>query len=167
VNRHGRVVEARGEPARAGMGVASFDRTALQPPLRQAAVEDRDLVGPEGAQGPPHAGGGEQAGRIVDHEAHAVAQAERRHLVGEFLRVGQHMRQPGRDVGDDVDVEENRARNVALAELVGPDAPGQRQVPRAIDDGDPRIAKMGGQPIRADEILMGHGGFQSRRYATL
>ena len=68
---------------------------------REIARSDADqsigLAGRLGLQ--QHARGGEQARRIVDDEAHAVAQAKRRHLVGELLRVGQHVRQTGRRVG--------------------------------------------------------------------
>ena len=138
------------------MRVAWFDRAAFAQPLRQAAVENRDLLGAESAQRPPHPRGGEQAGGIVDDEAHAVAQAQRRHLVGELHLVGQHVRQAGRRVGDRVDVEEHRAGDVAEAKLLRAHASGRRQVPGPVDDSDLRLAEMGGQPIASDEILAGH-----------
>ena len=81
-------MKSRRLPAR----LALLDRPALALPFREAAVEDPDLADAEGAQGPPDPRRGEQAVRVVDDEMHAVAEAERRHLHRETVRVRQHVR---------------------------------------------------------------------------
>ena len=54
-------------------------------------------------------------------------------------------------VGDPVDVEEDRARNVRLLELATGIALELRHVPRAVHDPHPRIREVGGQPFGRDD----------------
>ncbi len=85
--------------------------------------------------------------RIVDHDLHAVANAEFPDGAGKGHRIGQHMRQAGAFVGDGVDVEENRAGNVARQIFGAAVALGGRQMPGGVHDRQPRRAEMVGQPL--------------------
>ena len=105
--------EAGGEPARRDRRRGGFERPALGLPPRQPAVEQRDVVVAEQPQQPPGAPGRGQADRVVDDDPVVVADAALRHLRGEALGRRDHVRQAGAGLGDVVDVEEHRARNVA------------------------------------------------------
>ena len=86
---------SRGVKSAAASGAlrrVSSGRPSLRP-FRQAAFEDADLLDAIGAQRPPDARRGEQAERVVDDEAHAVAETERAHLLRQRLGLRQHVRQ--------------------------------------------------------------------------
>ena len=55
---------------------------------------------PKARKRPPDPRGGEQAERVIDDHMHAVAEAKLAHRRGESDRLGQHMRQAARRVGD-------------------------------------------------------------------
>jgi hypothetical protein len=54
-------------------------------------------------------------------------------------------------VGDLIDVEEHRARDMAGRELGLGIAPLRRQIPGAVDDPHIRRREMGGEPVGADQ----------------
>jgi hypothetical protein len=87
-------------------------RAAFGLPLRQAAVEHRHLVMAEDAEHPPGARRRIEPVAVVDDHVLAVADAHLAHARGEFLRRRQHVGQGIVGVGDLVDVEEERARDV-------------------------------------------------------
>ena len=113
------MVEPGGEMARLRQGLALRERAPLGDPFRQAAVEDGDVALAEGAEGPPD-GAPKQADAVIDNDLHAVADAEPTHGAGEGHRIGQHVRQAGRMVGDGVDVEKHRPGDVGFREFRGP-----------------------------------------------
>ena len=132
-----RAVRAVGSPLSSGM--------ALALPLRQAAVQHAYVLHAHDAEGPPHACGAEQSGRIVDDDARAVADAHAPHARGELLRRRQHMGQVALGVGDLVDVEEQRARNM-LREIFGTRVPALgRHMPGGIDDDEVGRIELAGE----------------------
>ncbi len=66
----------------------------------------------EEAEHPPGAGGGVVRRIVIEHDAAAVAQAERLHAAGEFLGRGQHRGQRVRRVGEVSKIHEYRAGNM-------------------------------------------------------
>ena len=123
------MVEPGGEMARFRQGLALVERAAFRQPFGQPAVEHRDIAHAKRPECPPHARGRKQAEGIIDHDLHAVANAEFSHGAGKGHRIGQHMRQVGAFVGDRVDVEKHRAGNVAHQKFGAAVALGGRQMP--------------------------------------
>jgi hypothetical protein len=70
---------------------------------------------------------------------------------GEVRGARQHVRQGRRVVGDRVDVEEHRARDVRLSELGPRVALELRHVPGAIEHPDVALVEMLGEPLGRDE----------------
>ena len=133
-------------PRRRGLPV--LEGTAFRLPFLEAAVQDAHLLVAHGAEHPPHARRRVEALAVVGDDVHAVADAHLLHAAGELLRRRQHVRQGRLVVGDVVDVEEQRARNV-LGQVFGLGvALGGRQVHRAVEDDEARGVEVGGQPLR-------------------
>src|SRR5207245_11469668 len=88
------------EPARLGRRRAGFNRATLGAPSRQAAVEHGDRVVAEGAKRPPDTRGADDAARVVDDHAIAIANAELPDLVREVRRARQHVRPRGARFGE-------------------------------------------------------------------
>ena len=97
---------------------AGFGGEAGVYPCAEAAVEDVDVLGAEGAEHPPGAGGGEDAVLLVDDDGAGVGDAEGGHAAGEVLWRGKHVREGGGVVAELFDVEEECAGDVVL-EVVG------------------------------------------------
>jgi hypothetical protein len=112
-------------------------RTSLGLPFLEAAVQHADVLMAHGAEHPPHARGRVEAFAVVGHDLHAVADAHLLHAAGEQLRGGEHVRQGRGLVGDIVDVEEERARDV-LGEVF-------------VEDDEIRRVQMRCQPLRLDQ----------------
>ena len=122
--RRAHLVERGDEAVRRGAGVKARGLGCASPvssgrpfldPFRQAALEDAHVLDAIGAQRPPDPRRGIEAERVIDDEAHAVAEAERGHRLGERLGFRQHVRQALVVIGDRVDVEEHGARECASA----------------------------------------------------
>ena len=128
-----------------GLGCASpvSSRPAFLDPSRQAAVENAHVLDAVSAQRPPDPRRGIEAERVIDDEAHAVAEAERGHRLGERVRFRQHVRQVLIVVGDQVDVEEHGVRNVLLPELGRAGASGIGQMPGRVDHAEIGVAELG------------------------
>src|SRR6476620_2908868 len=73
------IAPRREMPRSARHRLATFERMAFALPLRQAAVQHAYVLHSHDAEGPPHACGAEQSGRIVDDDARAVADAHAPH----------------------------------------------------------------------------------------
>ena len=108
---------AGGEVAVAQHRLAGLERAALGAPLRQAAVEHRDVGLAEEPERPPDPRRAEHADAVVDDDAVAVADAHRPHPGDELLHRRRHVRQARLLVGDLVDVEEARAGDMRRLEL--------------------------------------------------
>ena len=132
---------------------AGFGRPAFGLPLRQAAVEDVDVLRAEDAERPPHPRRAAEADAVIDHDGVVGADAERAGLLGELGRAGQHVRQLGGMVGDGVDIEERRAGNMGGDELGLGVALERRQVERAVDDRDLGLAQPRREPVGGDQVL--------------
>src|SRR5262249_52241380 len=87
----------------------------------------------------------------VDDDLVAIAQSQLAHARGKLLGRGQHVRQRTRGVGDLVDIEEHRARNVLIGEFRLRVALLCRQIERAVDDADVGRIDPFGQPLGADQ----------------
>ena len=87
-------------------------------PGAETPVEDVDVLGAEGAEGPPGSWGGEDAVLFVDDDGVVVADAEGGHAAGEGFGCGQHVGERGGVVGELFDVEEDGAGDV-LGEVAG------------------------------------------------
>ena len=102
----------------------------------------KTLLGAERAERPPHPRRAIEAEAVIEHDRHAVADAERADLVGELLGRRQHVGQGIGLVRDRVDVEALRARNVAGEEFGLGIALGVRQIVRAVEHDHVRIGQM-------------------------
>ena len=99
---------------------AALERAALAAPLEDAAVQHGHTLVPEDAEHPPHSSGAQvQAGAVVNDEIIGVVEAERRHLFGEVVRGGKHVRQRRRPVARGIEIEKERAGDVADRVLRG------------------------------------------------
>ena len=128
---------------------------AFRHPLLQAAVEHGDVLVPHGAERPPGARRREHAERVVDDDAHAVADAHLLHARGELDGGREHVRQRRLLVREVVDVEEQGAGNVAR-EVFGLGVTiGGRQVPACVEHDQIRGIEMRGEPIGIDDPLLG------------
>ncbi len=145
------MIESGGEMGFCALRQALLQPAALPDPLRQAAFEDRDVGDAEHLQRPPQARRGEEAETVVDHRAHAVAKAKFAQGVGEGERRRQHMRQIGGFVGDAVDVEKHRARDVALDIFRVGVAPRRRHMPGGVENDEIGLVEPVGEPFCRDE----------------
>jgi hypothetical protein len=93
-----------------------------------------------GFEHPPGAWRGEKTGAVIDNHARTIADAKRAYGPGEFARRRHHVRQVGRMIGDAVDIEEHRARNMGRFEFLRRLALVFRHVPGGIHH--PHILQM-------------------------
>ena len=149
-------VEPRREGAGLRMHLAVLERPSFGDPFRQAASEDTDVLDPISAQRPPDPRRSVEAQEIVDDEAHAVAESERGHLLGQHVRLRQHVRQGRAEIGDRVDVEIDGAGNMPEAEFDGAEAAGVRKMPGAVDQAEVGVAEFGGEFVGRAVVLRGH-----------
>ena len=157
---HQRAPRARRERPRPRARPAGLQGPPFGDPFCGAAVEHRDIVVAEDAEAPPHPGGATHPGGVVGDDAGAVAEAEGADAFGEDLGRGQHVGKRRGVVGDAIDVEEHRPRNVPALELRARVAPELRHVPGAIDHAHVRRLEMLGEPRRGNQgvgIGVGHG----------
>ena len=115
-----------------------------------------DVVDAEGAQRPPDARGGEQAEGVVDDEAHAVAEAERAHLLRRISA-----RRAACAAGRSTYRRSHRCRRTPRRECARRGTPPRRCARLAADARrrrrrQARLAEMRGEPIGGDEILLSH-----------
>ena len=93
-------------------------RQAQRLPARQAAIQDPHMIVVEDAECPPGASRGHELVVVVDDDRGEFLDAEIARGLRELSFRGQHVRQVGGVVGNDVDVEELRARDVGVQMLV-------------------------------------------------
>ena len=143
----------------AGFGVtwSALDVAALGAPLLQAAIQDPHVPMPERQEHPPHPGGCDPAAGIVDHDRIVVGDAERADVAAELFGVREHMRQRIGMIGDRVDVEPHRARDVRVEIVVLRQRQDARHLELRVDDLDAGIAEMGGEPFGGDKRIVGGG----------
>ena len=132
------------------------DLAAIGAPFLQAAVEDADVATAEGAKRPPHARRAHPVTGVIDHDPVRVADAERADIAGERVRRRQHMRQDRRTVGDGVDVEEHRARNMCGGIILRRGRRDARHLVAAVDKAQRRVGKVGLQPRGRDKNVVWH-----------
>src|SRR5208282_4795170 len=107
---------------------------------------------------PPDTRGRIETDAVIDDDGIAVADAERTGYLAELLWAGQHVRQVGRMIGDRFDVEEYRARDVALAILGVGVALLRRQEVRPVNDTKVAVTQMLGEPFRRNQPAAFGGG---------
>ena len=130
-----------------------LDLAPLGPPFRHPAVQHRDIGLAHQPEQPPDPRRREQAGAVIDHHLMAVADAHRAQPADELLDRRRHVRQVRALVGDLVDVEEPRARDMAGI-VFGPGvAPHLGQVPRGVKNPQIGVFQMGGKPVGRDQRL--------------
>ena len=131
---------------------AGFGWEAGFDPGAEASVEDVDVLGAEGAEGPPGSGGGEDAFLFVDDDGAVVGDAEGGHAAGEVFGCGEHVGEGGGVVGEFFDVEEEGAGDV-LVEVAGVGVDGGRDAygrEGGVEDDGVGVLEAGGQPCRGD-----------------
>jgi len=128
---------------------AALQRAVLGLPFWQSAIEHGHIIVAEMAEHPPGPGRAEQTHAVIDDDAHAVAEAEPAHPRGKLLRARQHMGQGVARIGDLVDVEIDRARNVRLGVFGLCVALHRRKVPGPIDHMNVGRGKVLGKPLGA------------------
>jgi hypothetical protein len=146
------LVEARREDPRLGVRVPGLQRTAFADPFRQPPCKDADVFDATGAQGPPDPRRGKETQRVIDHKAHAIAQAQRGHSLRQRLGLRQHVRQSGIAIRDRVDVEKDRAGDMPFAKFCCSIAARRRQVPRRVAHAEIGVAELGGKLLGGAEI---------------
>lgn len=101
-------------------GVHVSDRVTLVQPVLHPAVQHGHGAVTEEAEHPPHARRRERAevAAVVHDHVRVVTDPQLSHVVGELAVPGQHVVKRGRPVAALVDVEERRAWDVALRELL-------------------------------------------------
>jgi len=126
-------------------------------PGAEAAVEDVDVLGAEGAEHPPGARGGEDTLLLVDDDGAGVGGTESGHAAGEGLGCGEHVGERGGVVGEVFDAEEDGAGDVG-SEVAGMGVDGWRDAygwESGVEDDCVGVLEAGGQPCGRDE--RGHG----------
>ena len=109
---HSIVVEFGVEAGRCAVNAARVSRETGFDPGAEAAVENVDILGSEGAEHPPCSRSGKDAFLLVDHYRHVIVDTKSRHAMRKNIGRGQHVGQWAGAVGELVDIEEDRARNV-------------------------------------------------------
>ncbi|KFO61250.1 hypothetical protein N302_12676, partial [Corvus brachyrhynchos] len=106
--------------SRGGLGDLRRDGVPLLQPVLEATVQHRDLLVPKGPEHPPGAGGVEGAHLVpvVHHHVGVIADPQPPHVVSEVGLAGQHEVVRGGLVPALLDVEERRAGDVPLLELL-------------------------------------------------
>ena len=122
---YGFVVEGCVEAGGSAVDGAGLGGEAGFNPGAEASVEDVDLMGAEGAEGPPGSGSGEDAFLFVDDDGAVVADAEGGHAAGEVFGRGEHVGEGSGVVGELFDVEEEGSGDV-LGEVAGVGVDGWR-----------------------------------------
>ena len=123
-------------------------------PFRQAAIQHGHILMAHHLEHPPGARRREQARHIIGDHPLAIADPQLPHARGEFLRARQHVGKRARGIGEIVDIENLRPRNMAFQELGPGIALHGGQVPGGIDDGDVGRIQMGFEPFGGDEIAV-------------
>ncbi len=139
---------------------AALERAALAAPLEDASVQHGHALVPEDAEHPPHSSGAQvQAGAVVDDEIIGVVETECRHLFGEVVRGGKHVRQRRRPVACGIEIEKECARDVADRVLRGRGTPARGEIPRGVEHTKIGAAESRRQPFGGDERRqrLGHG----------
>ncbi len=144
---HGVGVLMRSESVRRPGDRAGFERPALGLPFRQPALENEHVLGAEQAEREPHPRRSEHAVAVIGNDGVVVADAELACGRGERRRRRQHMRQVARVVGDLVDIETQRTRDVSGKIFSRSVALHRRQVIRAIEDNEAGGVEIGGEPV--------------------
>ena len=139
-------------------GCAVLQRPPFRLPFLQAAVQHRHVVVAHDAEHPPRARRRVQALAVVDDDAHAVADAHLLHAAGELGRRGQHVRQRVLLVRDLVDVEEQRARNVARpGTRPSASRPAVGRCMRAVEDDEVRARRGARRASRSRPAIVAAG----------
>src|SRR5690606_26380336 len=144
-------IEAGPEGRGRALDQAGLDGAAFGAPAGASALEDEDVAGPEGAEGPPDARGAEQAHFVIDDDLHVLRNAQGADGAGEIGGRGEHVGQVGIGVGNAVDIEEDRAGNMPIQIFGLGIAGGIGHVPAGIDHDEAGIVQMVSQPGRRDE----------------
>ena len=132
-------------------GRCVVERASLAFPLREATIEDDDVVMSHHAKHPPDPCGAEQAGAVINDNAIAVAKSKCADARRELFRCGQHVRIRAFEIADFIDIEKHGAWNVFALVLGARIALRLRQIPGGIDDPDIRCGEMGGEPVGRHE----------------
>src|ERR1700761_3147118 len=109
---HRIVVEFGVEAGRCTVNVARVSGETGFDPGAEAAVQNVDILGSEGAEHPPCSRSGKNAFLLVDHYGHMTIDTKSRHAMRKNIRCGQHVGQWAGAVGELVDIKEDCARNV-------------------------------------------------------
>jgi hypothetical protein len=136
---------------------AGFDREARFNPGAEASVEEVDLLGAEGAEGPPGSRGRKDALLLVDDDGAVVGDAEGGHAAGEVFGCGQHVGEGGGVVGEFFNVEEEGAGDV-LVEVAGAGVDGGCYAygrEGSVEDDGVGILESSGEPGGGDERVHG------------
>ena len=99
---------------------------------------------------PPRPRRGDPGAEIVGHERIVRGDAECSDIARELLRFRIHMRPRIVRIGDGVDVEEHRARKMGGEEILRRQRPDAGHLVRRVDDLDPGIIEMRGEPVGRD-----------------
>ena len=126
----------------------SSSGSALGAPLRQPAVEDHDVGRAHDLERPPDPRRRGEADAVVDDDLLFLVDAERADRGRELPRRRQHVGQGIAGVGDRVDIEEDRARDVCGVVFLRALAPAAGQVPAAVDHDD-RLRRDGRRATRS------------------
>ncbi len=137
--------------ARIGRRNHIFYRPTFLAPLRQTTVENGNILVAHRPQHPPGARTRVNAHTVIDDEQISVAKPKFAHAAGELRTWRQHVGQGARFVGEIVDVEEYRARNMRgkifrfrVAFCLG-------EIPGRVGDADVRRVDVLGQPFCRDQ----------------
>ena len=133
-----------------GFGGAVFHGAGLALPFGKAAIQHFHIVMAQGLEHPPHARGRKNARAVIDHQALAVADAQRAYGAGKVFGAREHVRQIGGTVSYRVDVEMHRARNVRDFKFSPGVAVFAGHVPGGVHH--PHIIQMRRQPFGGHQI---------------
>ena len=109
---HALVIGPDGEVAVAELLLARCGFAALGLPFGETTIENGDIVCAKGAQHEPGARSRVIGRIVVEHDAAAIAQAQRLHPAGELFGARQHRGQIARRIGDFGQIHEHRAGNM-------------------------------------------------------
>ncbi len=130
---------------------------ALAQPFLQAAVEHPDIAMAERQEHPPRPRRGDPAAGIIGDDGVGIGNAEGCNIARELIGARKHMRSRIPVIGDGVDVEEHRARQMHGPVIVHGQRQHAGQFGGRINDPDPGIIDMGGEPIGGDKRIVGGG----------
>jgi hypothetical protein len=143
-------------PLRRHVPVAQDRRHVLQLPflglpLRQAAIQNRDVGLSHQAEIPPHPRGRKDADTVIDHHLVPVADTHGAHAAHEFFHRGGHVGQRAAGVGNLVDIEEACAGDMPGLVFGQRVAAHVGKVVGGIEDTQIRVAQMRRQPVGRDK----------------